>query len=428
VRESELDESTEAAQEELPMSMKQIGCWLVTGAIVALAAVPVVASGFSIYEQDAKASAMAGAWTARADNAAANWYNPAAMVRQGPSFQVGINAIMIGGATKLTLPNGMSFEPESEVVTPAHLYYVQRVGERIAWGFGINTPYGLSTEWTDLPPPAGVDFEVARKSELVTFVVNPNVAVALDDHLSIGFGINYIHADIKNFSQDFLTPALSTRNITGDGDDWVFNLAFHYDSEKFKAGISYRQHLSPNLSGEMVTDFPTDLTVAGKTTLDLPDQGAIGFAYTGPEKWELEFDVSWARWSRFEELNLEFENPLFNATVPENWDDTVALRLGGSWDFSQRNEIRFGVLRDQNPIPDNTLRPSIPDADRWSFTLGYGYQGSKIDLDFYYMALFFDDRTVPTAPDNVRGVVPGEYTNSSNLFGFTFGWRFGGGS
>ena len=61
--------------------------------------------------------------------------------------------------------------------------------------------------------------------------------------------------------------------------------------------------------------------------------------------------------------------------------------------------------------------------------LGNLVQGSKIDLDFYYMALFFEDRTIaPVYSDLVGGVIAGDYENFSNLLGFTFGWRFGGGS
>ena len=402
------------------MRENRIRYWLIAGAIFVVAAIPAFASGFSIYDQDAKASAMAGAWTARADNAAANWYNPAAMVRQESSFQIGFNVITLGADTTLTVPPGVEFEPESSLATPVHLYYVQKVGERVAWGFGINTPYGLTTEWTTPP----ITF-AARKSELVTVVFNPNVSLAFSEHVSLGFGVDYIYADLKHFSRDVLTPAPGTQDLTGDGTDWGFNLALHYDDEDFKLGLSFRSRLSPEIKGDLT--FNGTKLDNGKADLDLPDQIAAGFAYTRPEKWELELDVAWSRWSNFQALVIEFDN-LPTETVVENWDDTYSIRLGGSYDLGQRHEIRYGVLRDTNPIPDETLRPSIPDADRWSATIGYGFTGSKIDVDFYYMALMFDDRTVPLSPANEPGVFPGEYTNFSNLLGFTFGWRFGGGS
>ena len=414
------------------MRENRIHRWLIAGAILVVAAIPAFASGFSIYEQDAKASAMAGAWTARADNAAANWYNPAAMVRQESSFQVGFNLVTIGGDSKFTsndpalagglgVPLGTEFDPESNVATPVHLYYVQRVGERIAWGFGINTPFGLITEWTY---PISI---ASKESELVTVVFNPNVAFALSDHWSIAVGVDYLFADLKSFSRDD-GAGTTESNLSGDGGDWSFNFAVHYDSEDFKIGGSFRGSFSPEVEGSLEFMGASNASFDARADLNLPEQVAIGFAYTGAEKWELELDISWAHWSRFQELDIKVDG-FSDIFVPENWDDTFAVRLGGSYDFGERHELRFGVLIDENPIPDETMRPSIPDSDRRSLTLGYGYQGSKIDLDFYYMALFFEDRTIaPVYSDLAGGVLAGDYENFSNLLGFTFGWRFGGGS
>src|SRR5512137_2453317 len=72
-------------------------------AVALLAAAPAFASGFGFYEQSAKASAQGGAWVARADDAAANWYNPAALVHlSGREVQFGTNWLDIGGNTTFT--------------------------------------------------------------------------------------------------------------------------------------------------------------------------------------------------------------------------------------------------------------------------------------------------------------------------------------
>jgi len=52
------------------------------------------ASGYSIYEQGAKAMANAGAFTARADDPSALFFNPAGIVQlKGKRFNFGTNAI-----------------------------------------------------------------------------------------------------------------------------------------------------------------------------------------------------------------------------------------------------------------------------------------------------------------------------------------------
>ena len=65
---------------------------LVLLAAAALAVAPAFGSGFGFYEQGAKASGQAGAWVARADDASANWYNPAALAfLSGREVQFGLN-------------------------------------------------------------------------------------------------------------------------------------------------------------------------------------------------------------------------------------------------------------------------------------------------------------------------------------------------
>ena len=87
--------------------MSKKGLLLAAACVALVAAGPVLASGFSIYEQSAKASGQAGAWIARADDAAANWYNPAALTRMdGMQIQFGINLITVGSDSQFTINDG----------------------------------------------------------------------------------------------------------------------------------------------------------------------------------------------------------------------------------------------------------------------------------------------------------------------------------
>ncbi len=426
--------------------MRNRGIWLVI--VLALAcATPAVGSGFSIYEQSAKASAQAGAWVARADDAAANWYNPAALVRlEGTNFHFGANLIPIGRDTSITtsdpaygLPTEVKFDAVTNNATPANLYFTHRIDDWMAFGIGVTTPFGLASEWEDRP----ITFS-SKRVDLATFVVNPNLAFKIDDRWSFAVGIDYIYADVKEFSREFdqssfleLPPGtvVGASDLTGTGDDWGWNLAFQFATEEWKAGLTYRAELSPDIDGEVAFTgvneylelyFPDG---PGTTTLDLPAQAALGVAYTGFADWEVEFDVSWAQWSRFDHLAIDFENEtpaVTDIVLPENWDDTFAFRLGAAWAMAERHELRFGAVFDQGPIPDDTLRPSIPDADRLGISVGYGFHGKSWALDAYVMPLFFQDRDANDGDplSSPTGVVDGRYESSVNLFGVGFSWRF----
>jgi len=409
--------------------MKRFVLWSVLLCLTVAVGTPLMASGYSIYEHSAKASGQAGAWVARADDAAANWYNPAALVRQGSSFQVGFNGITIGGATELTT-GGTTYEPESSIVTPVHLYYARKVNDKLAWGIGINTPYGLATDW-DLP----FDY-AARKSELMAVNVNVNAAFAMNEYWSFGFGLNYLYADIKDFSSNFnlqsvnpgLPDTFAVQNLHGDGTDWGFNLGLQYRSDAWAFALTWRGAMKVDVDGQLdFSEIPPGLegffpSMGGAATLPIPSQAAVGFAYLGWEDWELEFDVSWAGWDEFDSLVIDFDNGS-TRIIPEDWTDTRAYRLGVSRLVRDKHDFRLGVVYDENPVPDHTARPSIPDADRYGVSVGYGWSGRSFDLDFYYMALFFNDRTIPPYPWD-PSVIPGKYESFTNLFGLTFSWRF----
>jgi long-chain fatty acid transport protein len=447
--------------------MRDRRLWVLAAVLAFACGLPALASGFSVYEQSAKASGQAGAWVARADDAAANWYNPAALTRlDGWQVQFGVSLITIGIDTKLTTSDTAwldlasmdppkTFESEESDATPVQLYCTGKINDRLAFGFGLNNPFGLATKWKDRP----VTYSSMRV-ELVTFVANPNLAFKVNDQWSLAAGIDYMMADVKEFSKEFdqgtllgLAPGsvVGNSDLTGDGRAWGWNVAAHFLKDPWSVGMTYRAKLSPEIEGSVafsnVSPYLTSLfpNGPGKTTLDLPAEAAVGVAYRLNDAWHLEGDLTFAQWSSFKKLAVDFVN---NTSVSgpygpipvvgdieqvENWDNTYALRFGAAWKLSEKHEWRFGALWDQNPIPDETLRPSIPDGDRWSVTVGYGYRGASWSLDAYYMPLFFRTRDAKGAPTGkpsanpyqvVDGVIDGTYESFVHLLGASFSWRF----
>lgn len=412
-----------------------------------------LASGFSIYEQSAKASGQAGAWVARADDAAANWYNPAALAKmEGAQFQFGTNYINIGSNTTFTINDALAqgtaaalgspvatgtvFDSESNTEFPSHLYYAQKLNEKWAFGVGATVPYGLVTEWKDLPITL-----VSQKAKLMSLNVNPNFAFKVNDAWSFAFGLDYIYTDISEFSRVVAldldtTPGpetLGRSNLTGNGDAFGWNVATHYQGADWSFGFTYRSAQSPDIDGtlKLTGAGMTLLESKGATTLNLPAQAAVGIAYTALPKFDLEMDLSYAQWSRFDELAIDLQSAP-DIVQAENWSDTLAFRIGAAWDVAEGQELRFGIVRDSNPIPTNTLRPSIPDADRTGVCLGYGYAGEKLHIDGYAMHLKFDRRDSsgifstppPLGPTPSDGVIDGAYRSKVLLLGVTAAWNF----
>jgi len=390
--------------------------------IVPFAAAPALASGFAFYEQGAKASAQSGAWVARADDASANWYNPAGLVH-GPEHEVqfGLNYLEIGSDTQFTLANGTSFDAVSNATTPAHFYFSQKFNDRVAWGIGVNSPFGLVSEWKDLPLTLS-----SRRAELRTYLVNPNIALKMGNLWSVALGADYLSAEVRDFSHDqTVLGNPTTVNLTGEGDAWGYNFAVKFKMDCFSLGAQYRSSLRPTIGGNLTfSGVPGPfLNSAARATIDLPAQTMVGAAWTS--KWvDVELDGYYTQWNLFKDLAIDTGNPLTSVTLTENWTGTWSYRLGLAFrlDGEGHHELRAGGVHDDTPIPTEFLRPSIPDADRTGFTLGYGYLAHKWGIDVYVMHLAFDDVTANGSPAD--GVIPGTYTSTILLAGVTANYRF----
>ncbi|HZN53766.1 MAG TPA: outer membrane protein transport protein [Candidatus Polarisedimenticolaceae bacterium] len=379
-------------------------------------------AGFGFAEQGAKASGQAGAWIARADDAAANWYNPAALVHlEAPEVQLGLNYLDTGSDTQFSPAPGVSFDAAANATTPAHFYFAQRIGERLAWGIGLNTPFGLITEWSDPP----LTFS-SRRAELRTYLVNPNAAVKLGEHWSIAAGVDYLSAEVREFSRDAvigLTP--TTVNLTGEGDDWGYNLAVQLKTGAFSAAAQYRSHMKPEIDGRVSFSGPLGnlLNSSASTAIAFPAETLLGAAWTS-RRVDVEIAGYLTEWSDFERISIDTGNPATSLVIVENWDDTWSYRLGvavrpGS---DERHEIRAGGVLDESPVPTQYLRPSIPDSDRTGYSLGYGYLADRWGIDAYAMQLEFDDATANGSL--LDGVINGTYSTSILLVGATFKYRF----
>ena len=400
---------------------------LIVALIVALATAPAFASGFAFYENGAKASAQGGAWVARADDASANWYNPAALAHlSGREVQFGINYLEVGRDTQLSVAPGVSFDAVSNSETPAHFYFSQRINDRVAWGVGLNSPFGLVSEWEDLPVVL-----FSRRAELRTYVLNPNVAFKLSERWSFAFGVDYLSAEVREFSHDeFIdfaaTPAggpppTFTADLTGEGDAWGYNFAVQFKMSRFSLAGQYRSGFTPRIEGNVA--FGGVQGPDARADLSLPGQTMLGAAWTG--KWvDVELGGYYTQWNAFKNLDIDTGSPLTSVNLTENWIGTwsyrlgVAIRLG----HEMKHELRVGGVFDKTPIPVEFLRPSIPDSDRTGYSLGYGYLSKRWGIDVYAMRLKFDDVTANGS--QADAVLNGTYTSTILLAGVTAKYRF----
>ncbi|HEX8152341.1 MAG TPA: outer membrane protein transport protein [Thermoanaerobaculia bacterium] len=404
-------------------------------------------SGFSIFEQGAKASGMAGAFVATADDPSAIFYNVAGLAQQR-------EFTLLGGATFINFTNqftgdrndpftaGATGKFERHLFIPPNGYGILPIGDNITVGVGMFTAYGLRTDWED----PWVGRFISRDVNLKTVSLQPSIAWRTsNDKLAIGAGVEYRRARVTlSRNNGFLSPLdgriydVANAYLSGDWDSGIgYNVGILLKpTPTLRFGASYRTDMDIDFEGDAdITQIPTgtpalDALIATQLppdqpinlTLPFPATLSVGVATSAIPTWDVEFDVTHTTWSRFKTLQVNFEQtPAFNLVRPQNWEDTMSFRLGANKHATENIDIRLGAVFDQNPQPTEAVSPLLPDADRTGVTVGLGWRHGPFIVDVSNMFLFFADRD--TEGRSAEGF-NGEYKTTANLFSLNFGLRF----
>ncbi len=418
----------------------------------------VFSSGFAIYEHGTKALGMANAFTAKADDASAVWFNPAGITQlEGTHFYVGATAIAHQASYYSNLAP-LAVETDNDLDIPPHFYMTQQITDNIWFGIGVNAPFGLAQKWgtASATNPLGYHTSYAK---LQMIHISPVIAVKVSENFSIGGGIHYILANIqweRYIDIDSLVAAISGGLVTDvdnvffkadvDADDMTFYGGIRWQiSPKVAFGATYHSGMDFEFTGDIEFQEPTTNIPAIDGTLallfpDSPDQGGVASLPIVDQfmagilfdlgKLELELDINYTMWSKYESLTLDFDLNTDIGGIPvvadedieKNWEDTVCIRLGGNYMVNENMDLRFGALYDTNPVPDATLDPMLPDNDRIGLTVGFGYHKNGFVIDAGYMLLLLDERIV-----GMNGVLPIDQNyeaTAAHLFGLSIGFNF----
>jgi long-chain fatty acid transport protein len=411
--------------------------------LVMLSAVAIVAfgGGFQLNEHGARGMAQGGAFAARALDGSAIFYNPAGLsFQRGTSFLLGTTLIATAG--KFIGVNAVTTEMVKQTFFPSNAYITHTMDNGLAFGIGFFSPYGLGTEW----PNPWVGDNLAVKTDLKTYYLNPTVSYRFNEQFSIGVGVSYVWSDVElsyrvptytSFTPP--TPGKGTAALSGNGHavNWNVGLAYRPTS-KLYLGASYRAQTKIDYSGDvsftgmgaLQSFFPGGY---GKTSITMPSNLFVGIAYDFMPNLTVEADYQYIGWNSYDQLVLDIASgpntplalgfggqPLQKSPAPEvkNWTNASMARLGGEYRLNPL-AIRAGFIYDWTPQPLNKIEPMLPDANRLELTVGFGYKfTSFFALDFAYQIILFQTRSTATPDDGLAGT----YNSSANLFGLNLSY------
>jgi long-chain fatty acid transport protein len=416
-------------------------------ALSVLGPAPVHAAGFAIFEQGARAMGFAGAYTAQASDPSAIFHN-AAGIAFLKGKQVYFGGTLIHPSSSFTgddpFPGASVTEKgDTGLLVPPAAYYTQQFSERLVFGVGLHTPFGLTTSWAD--PATFSGRFISQRADLRGFSLNPTVGYKLADRFALGLGLDVRFSSvslqrrapvINPFTQkvaDAATIDLKSNTDVGLG----FNVGLLAKvSDSLSAGIHYRHKVSAGYDGAATfTQVPTgnaqlDATLAARlpqgsqpvtTAIEFPGFASGGVAYTSGD-WTFEADANWYQWSTFRRLSLVFaERPDLSQDIVENYKNSWQYRMGLERRIGETYAVRGGYFFDQSPAPAESVSPLLPDSDRNGFALGGTWKSGRFHAD---AALWYVLSPARSTEGVNRDDFNGTYKSSAITLGIFLGYSF----
>lgn len=406
-----------------------------------------MASGYHFGAQSVSGLSAANANAAEAADASTIFHNPAGLTHL-PGGQVSINTFVVLPSVKYYNARGQYFvthapiqgETSGKISSAAlvpQMYASYQINNQITAGLGFYIPFASGTEYSH---NSVLRYNV-NETELTTFDINPTIAFKLNEQHSFGVGLiaQHTNAKLRQYADFMTTTKLQTAGLaqTGNataiaqvgggllssnamdgyaslkGNDWGigFNWGWLWNiNDRARVGVSYRSAVKHTLKGDgewrlTGAAFADPTRVASVRGAGYVAKEDVSVKITTPEslsfhgmfvanpKLNLFGDITWTRHSRFNSVNIMWQNPkgVVNAsTVPPsstrsnqtnlrpNWKNTWKFAVGASYQLNDPLQLRAGLSYDQSPVKNaNDRLSTMPDNDRITLGLGAKYDFSK---------------------------------------------------
>lgn len=456
------------------------------------------ASGYHFGTQSVTAQSTANAAAAEAADATTIFTNPAGLTKlEHSEITAAVNMVMPHirySEAQATYRNGTAVTTDSkgraattsgkiteDVTVAPHLYGAYKVNDDLTVGVGMYIPFGSKTEYEE----SSVLRHHLNKLGLTTVAIEPVAAYKLNEQHSVGVGAiaQYSTAELRKYADWDASGSVSAamrRNVTGladgraevKGKDWGFGyqLAWMWDiNDRTRMGVNYRSKVEHTLKGTanwtaegpaLTTPLPA---LGGATLYDAaikargyvphekasvkiitPESLSVHGMYKATDKLNLFGDLTWTRHSRFNTVNLMFENTKIvgansdgtprtsdRTIIKPNWRNTYRAAVGGSYQYSEPLQLRAGIAFDQSPVRSAESRMNtLPDGNRIWYSVGAKYQYRKNHVfDLAYSHVHINDtafKATASVGDNVdsKGSGSAKFNNYANIVGFQYSYKF----
>lgn len=400
-------------------------------------------NGYFSHGYGIKAKGMAGVGIALPQDAMAAATNPAGMAFVGNRMDVGLDVFMpareaeISGSVVPGLNGTYDGDGRSTFFVP-DFGYNRMINPNLSLGVvvygngGMNTTYERSPFASLMPPGATIG---TTGVDLTQLFIAPTVAYKITPDHAIGVSLNLAYQRFSAYGLDpfvaFSAPSTQGQ-VTNKGEDsssgWGVRIGWTGRmSDTVTLGATYQTKTKMSKFKEYAGLF------ADGGDFDIPANYGVGIAFKATPKLTLAADIQQIDYSSVGAVGnsmapLMANVPLGGANGPGfGWRDMTILKLGASYQYSEKLTLRGGFSTGRQPIPSsevffNILAPGVIENH---LTLGGTWQlGGGKELSVAYMHGF--KKSVSGPIPAALGMGPGEIDlrMSQNSLGVAFGWQF----
>lgn len=364
-----------------------------------------------------------------ADNAAVIATNPALMtVFKRAQFSAGgvyinskvdMRGDVATNVNNLLVANAKGSASKNDVVPEAfipNLYFVTPVNDKLALGAGMNVNFGLKSEY-------GRDYAAGLfggETKLSTINLNFSGAYRVTQGLSVGLGLNAVHAKAKldrtagilkqtadkvssnkldtlqgilpgikefvgNFSKNKSVVQLQDKSAWGFG--WNAGLMYQFN-ENNRMGLAYHSAVDIDFTDYTATSLAAKkLGEESSLTLRLPDYVEFSGLHQVTNRFAIHYSYKYTHWSHLNKLYARYNDGQTAFDKELQYSNSSRVAFGGTYDIDDKLTLRAGVAYDQ-AASRHYRSASIPDTDRTWYSLGATYSFTpNFSVDFGYAYL-----------------------------------------
>lgn len=414
--------------------------------LVASSATLVHASAFQIWEQNGAGTGMYHAGGAAiANDASTVFYNPAGLTRihklnmAGGAVAIPTSMRFEGSVTndinhnkQTGSVNGGGFHADGNIAPFG--YMAAPFNDHITLGFGVATPFGLTTNYAQ----DSIAAPSATKTRMKDLDFMPSVGIKINDNWSVGLGADINHLDGEFDNDTSIAGLVDFRSKnSGDALGYGFHAGVLYEpNQHTRVGLTYHSQVHYDLEGTSLSFIDgnkrgdsTDL----KSSVTFPAFTMLSVYQDFTSKWSGMASATYTQWHVFDNLKLQNvvnPNPLagkkiINVDIKQHFHNTFNLAIGTQYQINHMWTIKGGAGYDMTPTDNDDRNLRLPDASRVAASIGTHLQVNQhIGFDLGYTHVFFHDTGIDKSEDIGPNTVStkGEVHSAADVIGFQVTW------